>query len=126
MSRFLTAPFDLQCLTIQRLTNWSDIQTILSLYPTNTSQYQRAADCVRQILRNPHQRIDRTKIRLDELIQFHNLEAADYLVTIPFLEYQTSFNQLGSLRKLTVSSIFSFNEIITAFSKILSVESTGI
>lgn len=116
MSRFLAVLFDLQCLTIQHLSNWSDIQAILNLYPPGSSQYRRAANCVRQIIRDPQEWIGQTKIDLDQLGDFHQLEVVDYLVDIAQSDYTAIFNQLSHLQVLTfTSSRYTVYEIISAF-----------
>lgn len=116
MSRFLSTPFDIQCLTIQHLTDWLDIQTILRLYSSNTTQYQRAADCVRQILRNSTEPIDQKKFNLEELVRFHNLEVVNHLVNIE-LGKLSILNHFNHLRELTVTLINAreYDRVIDTF-----------
>lgn len=83
MSRFLSAPFDIQCLTLGQLTLWWDILKVLNLYQDSPQLYNQALGCIKQILRN-HNALLRHTPRISfftQLIKMTRVEIVDHLVT---------------------------------------------
>lgn len=83
---YLTRPvFDIQCLTLQYLTDWPSIRAALLVYSPNLNdkeqqnRYQRALGCVRQILLDPTKKI--SDQHLSEIVEgMINLNTVTVLV----------------------------------------------
>lgn len=83
MARILAIPFDIECLIIEKLTVWSDILAILSLYQDHPETYMRALSCIRYILRDSSTFLS-TSQRVSfytQLLNMTQIREADQLVS---------------------------------------------
>lgn len=131
MSRFTTVPFDIQCLTISHLTDWSNIRKVISLYIDNNQKrreflryssirryfflfyqqgipdiYQKVLDCIREILQPKAINLaDLLAIEFDDLTLLTNIEIVNHRVIYDINQRLSPISDLSNLkylRQLTV------------------------
>lgn len=99
MSRFLSVPFDIQCLTLEHLTLWRDLEKILNLYLDQPIKYRQALSCIKRILYDPSVLLRKSpRIHYStQLLKMTQVEIVEHLVSyLPTVMQDTeSLNDLG-------------------------------